>query len=135
MSFSTENVARFLRSFYDEPRDKLEVDFVNGVHSVISEHDTFKFQDRLPQLPVPPLADTIKRYLRSLRAIQTDPEAYARSEQAAKAFLDSECAQTLQQALEDRARTCEVEKRGFPHTHWLEAVSYTHLTLPTKRIV
>lgn len=120
MSFSTAAVGRFLGSFFDEQRAALDVNFVNGVHSVIAKNGTFQFQDRLPQLPVPPLAETIDRYLRSIKAIQVQPSDYARSEAAARAFLSSECAASLQQALEARARKCTEEKRGFPHTHWLE---------------
>ena len=120
MSFAVEDVGRFLRSFHDAQRAQLDVDFVEGVHSVMPEKNTFKYQPKLPQLPVPPLADTITRYLRSLQPIQTDPAAYARSELAAKTFLDSPCAAMLQQALEARARKCVEEKRGFPNTHWLE---------------
>eukprot|EP00750_Incisomonas_marina_P021920 INCI4793.2.p1 GENE.INCI4793.2~~INCI4793.2.p1 ORF type:complete len:569 (+),score=97.63 INCI4793.2:142-1848(+) len=120
MSFSTNAVGQFLGSFFDEQRAALDVNFVNGVHSVIAKNGTFQFQDRLPQLPVPPLAETIDRYLRSIKAIQVQPADYAKSEAAARAFLSSECAASLQQALEARARKCNEEKRGFPHTHWLE---------------
>lgn len=43
------------------------------------------FQDSLPRLPVPPLKDTIKRYLRSIRPILDDVN-YERIEKEAKEF-------------------------------------------------
>jgi len=120
MSFPTNQVSRFLCSFQDEDRAKLDINFVTGVHSVVSEQDTFKYQEQLPSLPVPALEDTIKRYIRSIKPIQTDPDAFARSEKAALDFLNSSCAEKLQRALEQRAEQCVAENRGFPHTHWLE---------------
>ncbi|GAA95450.1 uncharacterized protein L969DRAFT_299374 [Mixia osmundae IAM 14324] len=39
---------------------------------------TLKYQDKLPHLPIPPLEDTCKRYLRALEALQS-PEEHAQT--------------------------------------------------------
>jgi hypothetical protein len=120
VSFPATQVAQFLNSLYDEERAKEDLDFVEGVHTVVKERNTFGLQKLLPQLPVPKLEDTIRRYLKSIKAVQLDADAYARSEATAMAFLASDCAAKLQHALEQRARDCVTNARGYPHTHWLE---------------
>lgn len=52
-----------------------------------SPNRTFDHQSSLPRLPVPPLEDTCKRYLRALEALQT-PSEHAETERAVKAFLE-----------------------------------------------
>jgi len=46
-------------------------------------------QHKLPRLPVPPLEDTLKRYLRSLRALQDDTE-HDKTKAAVEQFLSDE---------------------------------------------
>ena len=48
----------------------------------------YSYQASLPRLPVPPLKDTIKRYLRSVRPILTD-DAYSDVVQLSEDFLDT----------------------------------------------
>ena len=50
---------------------------------------TFARQDELPKLPVPPLEDTCKRYLRALEGLQ-DPEAHEATKKAVEDFLNGE---------------------------------------------
>jgi len=50
---------------------------------------TFSLQHKLPRLPVPPLEDTLKRYLRSLRALQDDTE-HDKTKAAVEQFLSEE---------------------------------------------
>lgn len=50
---------------------------------------TFAAQDKLPKLPIPPLDKTLKRYLASLKPLQSSRE-HAESTQAAEEFLKGE---------------------------------------------
>lgn len=37
---------------------------------------TFKFQDKLPKLPIPPIEDTTKRYLEAVKPLQVSQTVY-----------------------------------------------------------
>lgn len=50
---------------------------------------TFASQHKLPKLPVPPLEDTCKRYLRALEGLQ-DPENHAKTKEVVKEFMENE---------------------------------------------
>ena len=50
---------------------------------------TFAHQDKLPKLPVPPLEETCKRYLRALEALQDEKE-HAQTKAAVKEFLEND---------------------------------------------
>ena len=50
---------------------------------------TFANQDKLPHLPIPPLEDTCRRYLRALEALQS-PAEHEQTKRAVKAFLEDE---------------------------------------------
>ena len=50
---------------------------------------TFAHQDKLPKLPVPPLEETCKRYLRALEALQDETE-HAQTKAAVKEFLEND---------------------------------------------
>lgn len=54
-----------------------------------STPSTFSLQHKLPKLPVPPLEDTLKRYLRALRALQDDRE-HEQTKRAVEEFLQDE---------------------------------------------
>lgn len=43
----------------------------------------------LPTLPIPPLEDTCRRYLRALEGLQ-EPEEHARTKKAVEEFLDGD---------------------------------------------
>ncbi|KAF9019947.1 hypothetical protein BDZ89DRAFT_283106 [Hymenopellis radicata] len=49
----------------------------------------FKFQDKLPKLPIPPAEDTCERYLKALEAVQDEAE-HARTEAAVEDFLKND---------------------------------------------
>ncbi|KAG0026606.1 Carnitine O-acetyltransferase mitochondrial [Podila clonocystis] len=72
-----------------------------------------KGQNELPSLPIPPLDQTLARYIESVRPLTTDQE-YERTVQAAQDFKNSEHGQSLDQRL--RARALDCEQRG---TSWL----------------
>ena len=50
---------------------------------------TFARQDDLPKLPVPPLEDTCKRYLKALEGLQ-DPKDHEETKKAVQDFLEGE---------------------------------------------
>lgn len=50
---------------------------------------TFSNQSKLPKLPIPPLEDTLKRYLRALEGLQA-PKEHEHSKAAVEEFLRHE---------------------------------------------
>lgn len=50
---------------------------------------TLAYQDKLPKLPIPPLQDTCKRYLRALEALQ-DEKDHAVTQAAVQEFLETD---------------------------------------------
>lgn len=59
---------------------------------------TFSFQSAMPRLPVPPLKDTMKRYLRTVKPLLSEDE-YAKTEKEAKEFMSSGGAKKCQAIL------------------------------------
>ena len=65
---------------------------------------TFAHQSRLPKLPIPPLEDTCKRYLRALEALQT-PHEHEETRKAVQEFLeDPELGPRIQRKLIEWAK-------------------------------
>lgn len=50
---------------------------------------TFAYQDKLAKLPIPPLNDTIERYLEAVRPLET-PREYEDTRAAARAFVEKQ---------------------------------------------
>ncbi|CAO4381415.1 unnamed protein product [Caenorhabditis nigoni] len=71
---------------------------------------TFSRQDQLPSLPVPPLVETLEKYIDSASALLT-PDEKKRIEKEAHDFQHSELGAQLQSALENRSKN---------HKNWLE---------------
>ncbi|KAF9893701.1 hypothetical protein FE257_009869 [Aspergillus nanangensis] len=57
-----------------------------GYKEDLSKGNLLRFEDSLPQLPVPSLEETGRRYLKSVHAIVSDAE-YERTKQAVEAFI------------------------------------------------
>ena len=73
---------------------------------------TLAHQSKLPKLPVPPLEETCKRYLRALEALQT-PHEHEETKRAVQEFLeDPEQGPRIQKKLEEWAET---KARCVPH--------------------
>ncbi|CAI2352539.1 unnamed protein product [Caenorhabditis sp. 36 PRJEB53466] len=79
---------------------------------------TFSRQDQLPNLPVPPLVETLEKYLDSASALLTADEK-TRLEKEIHEFQHSELGIQLQTALENRAKN---------HKNWLEDWWYNAYT-------
>lgn len=67
---------------------------------------TFAFQDKLPKLPIPPLDDTCRRYLRALEYLQDEHE-YPVTKAAVQDFLQNDgprIQEKLKEYAKDKAR-------------------------------
>lgn len=82
-------------------------------------------QDSLPSLPVPPLEQTLKKYLQTTKPHQT-PSSLAQTEAAVKAALpggkESAIFETLQKRLQDRAASPESEGNWL--ASWWNTAAY-----------
>lgn len=63
---------------------------------------TFAYQDQLPKLPIPPLEDTCRRYLKALEALQDEKE-HNMTKEAVKEFLEND-GPKIQEKLKEWAR-------------------------------
>jgi len=80
-------------------------------HSVISYHpqepkgDMLKYQSSLPKLPVPPLQQSLQKYLKAMRPLLNDDE-YQKTLLAVEEFgKPNGIGEKLQSQLEKRAKT------------------------------
>ncbi|KDN41016.1 hypothetical protein RSAG8_07722, partial [Rhizoctonia solani AG-8 WAC10335] len=67
-----------------------------------------RYQTHLPELPVPDLENTARKYLDSVKAL-VSPAEYAKTETAVADFVKSDQAKELQKRLQDRAATPGIE--------------------------
>lgn len=65
---------------------------------------TFEASKKLPTLPIPPLEDTCRRYLRALEGLQ-EPDEHARTKRAVEKFLSGEGPQ-----IQERLRSWSANK-------------------------
>lgn len=66
------------------------------------ESRTFARQDELPKLPIPPLEETCRRYLRALEGLQ-DPREHEETKRAVEEFLHND-GPRIQDKLRDYAK-------------------------------
>ena len=67
--------------------------------------DMLKYQPSLPKLPVPPLHQSLQKYLRAVQPLVSDEE-FKRTCRVVEEFgMRNGIGEKLQKALEDRART------------------------------
>ena len=64
------------------------------------QEKTFQYQKTLPRLPIPPIEETIRKYLESLKPF--GEEVHKRAEKSARQFLEDGTAQKLQKMLKQR---------------------------------
>ncbi|KAJ3815914.1 acyltransferase ChoActase/COT/CPT [Lentinula aff. lateritia] len=76
---------------------------------------TFASQGKLPKLPVPPLEETCRRYLRALEGLQ-DPEEHTKTKEVVREFLENEGPE-IQKKLLDWART----RDSYIEEFWYES--------------
>ncbi|XP_066484607.1 peroxisomal carnitine O-octanoyltransferase [Tiliqua scincoides] len=90
-----------------------------------SEERTFQYQRSLPSLPVPVLAESLKKYLDSVKPF-LNQEEYKRTEDIVKKF-ENGIGKDLHQKLLERAK----EKRNWLEEWWLNT-AYLDARLPTQ---
>lgn len=76
---------------------------------------TFSCQDKLPRLPIPPLEDTCRRYLKALEALQDEKE-HELTTAAVKEFLEKDGPE-IQKRLRDWAK----DKDSYIEEFWYES--------------
>ncbi|KAF9460928.1 acyltransferase ChoActase/COT/CPT [Collybia nuda] len=76
---------------------------------------TLAYQDKLPKLPIPPLEDTCKRYLRALEALQDEKE-HAATKEAVKDFLEND-GPKIQEKLKEWAKS----RDSYIEEFWYES--------------
>ncbi|OXB67677.1 hypothetical protein ASZ78_015209 [Callipepla squamata] len=90
-----------------------------------SEERTFQYQDSLPPLPVPPLDESLSKYLDSVKPF-INQEEYQRTEEIVKKF-ENGIGRELHQKLLERAKT----RRNWLEEWWLN-VAYLDLRISTQ---
>lgn len=81
------------------------------------EETTFKYDENLPNLPLPSLRESVFKLLATIRPIAVDqPEAYRETERKALEFLRDPDVEELQALLKKRAN----EEKNWLHSWWLE---------------
>lgn len=76
---------------------------------------TFAHQGKLPKLPVPPLEDTCRRYLRALEGLQ-DEQEHAKTKQAVDMFLHGDGPR-----IQDRLKEWAKSKDSYIEDFWYES--------------
>jgi carnitine O-acetyltransferase len=74
--------------------------------------ETFKFQDKLPKLPIPDLESTLQKYLAALKPLET-PKEHEATKLAAKEFLEKEGPE-----LQDKLQTYATDKSSYIEEFW-----------------
>ncbi|XP_063268888.1 peroxisomal carnitine O-octanoyltransferase [Prinia subflava] len=90
-----------------------------------SEERTFQYQDSLPSLPVPPLDESLSKYLDAVKPFLNEEE-YQRTEDIVKKF-ENGIGKELHQKLLERAKT----RRNWLEDWWLN-VAYLDLRISTQ---
>ncbi|XP_065484859.1 peroxisomal carnitine O-octanoyltransferase isoform X3 [Caloenas nicobarica] len=90
-----------------------------------SEERTFQYQDSLPSLPVPPLDESLSKYLDAVKPF-LNQEEYQRTEHIVKKFGNG-IGKELHQKLLERAKT----RRNWLEDWWLN-VAYLDLRISTQ---
>ncbi|KAM9387715.1 peroxisomal carnitine O-octanoyltransferase [Phaethornis superciliosus] len=90
-----------------------------------SEERTFQYQDSLPSLPVPPLDESLSKYLDAVKPF-LNQEEYERTENIVKNF-ENGIGKELHQKLLERAKT----RRNWLEDWWLNA-AYLDLRISTQ---
>ncbi|KAG0348613.1 Carnitine O-acetyltransferase mitochondrial, partial [Gamsiella multidivaricata] len=84
-----------------------------------------KGQDQLPSLPVPPLDQTLTRYLESIRPLTSDDE-YNRMADAVQQFNQSGQGPSLDQRLRKHAKECEARGTSWLAEWWDDWAYFSH---------
>ena len=83
-----------------------------------------RFQESLPNLPVPTLEETMPKLLKSVRALARDDGEFGQTEQAVKEFMASGQSKELQKRLLEHKEREEREGRQNWFAEWWNHVAY-----------
>ncbi|KAI8975933.1 acyltransferase ChoActase/COT/CPT [Pilobolus umbonatus] len=83
---------------------------------------TFKYQDKLPKLPIPALEDSLAKYLKAVKPLQT-PEEHETTQKAVKEFMKKEGPE-----LQNKLKTYATDKSSYIEEFWYD--SYLQHTDP-----
>lgn len=75
--------------------------------------ETYKFQDRLPSLPVPSLASTQQRYLKSIKPFVTSEAQYKEHETLVEDFFNTQAP-----VLQERLTALQAKSRNWLSNYW-----------------
>ncbi|XP_012576548.1 PREDICTED: peroxisomal carnitine O-octanoyltransferase isoform X2 [Condylura cristata] len=90
-----------------------------------TEERTFQYQDSLPSLPVPPLEESLKKYLEAVKPFANEEE-YKKTAEIVQTFQNG-IGEILHQKLLERAKG----KRNWLEEWWLN-VAYLDVRLPSQ---
>ncbi|KAF9653617.1 acyltransferase ChoActase/COT/CPT [Thelephora ganbajun] len=76
---------------------------------------TFEASENLPTLPIPPLEDTCRRYLRALEGLQ-EPDEHVRTKKAVEEFLNGDGPQ-----IQARLKSWAANKASYIEDFWYES--------------
>lgn len=80
---------------------------------------TFSYQASMPSLPVPALAETLDRYLESVRTLASQAEL-AKTTALVQDFANSDVGPRLQALLEERAKQAHAKNTSWLADWWLQ---------------
>ncbi|CAG8501728.1 13530_t:CDS:2 [Ambispora leptoticha] len=83
----------------------------NGMHS----KKTYQYQDRLPKLPIPPLEETLKKYLAAVKPLQTQKQ-HKETTAAVQQFLQNEGPE-----LQEKLKTYADNKSSYIEEFWYDS--------------
>ncbi|KAF9424673.1 Carnitine O-acetyltransferase mitochondrial [Podila epigama] len=84
-----------------------------------------KGQSELPSLPIPPLDQTLQRYVESVRPLTSD-EDFERTQKQVEAFKASKHGQDLDRRLRAHAQECESRETSWLAEWWDEWAYFSH---------
>ncbi|KAG0316058.1 Carnitine O-acetyltransferase mitochondrial [Podila horticola] len=84
-----------------------------------------KGQDELPSLPIPPLEQTLQRYIESIRPLTTDEE-YERTVAQVEQFKSSKQGQDLDRRLREQSQDCQKRGTSWLAEWWDDWAYFTH---------
>ncbi|KAF9393365.1 Carnitine O-acetyltransferase mitochondrial [Podila verticillata] len=84
-----------------------------------------KGQNELPSLPIPPLEQTLQRYVESIRPLTTDEE-YERTVAQVEQFKSSSQGQDLDRRLREQSQSCQKRGTSWLAEWWDDWAYFTH---------
>ena len=97
-----------------------------GYHPHGSKGDMLKYQSSLPKLPVPPLQQSLQKYLKAIRPLVNDEEFEKTSKAVEEFGKENGIGEKLQEMLEKRAKLQD---------NWVCSIFVYNYTVIMQRVV